>query len=421
MRRNFVLIKEARQQWRSIVVWFDSVLPPEQFGERRLVGQGHLQDLQHFVGGALDLHSSAHDGDKAEGGHRDGQLDAHGVLGSAPELPDPEVLLQPFEKDLDLPPVPVESGHLQGGEREGVRQEREVPVLLRVVEPHKPKPAGELLRRGGLREQDFRIPQHVFRKPPTPFDAFELQVPLGADHKEGFCQADSPQLGEGVVATVENVVGPFLQRNRGHRPGIVDGGGGDMVEGRDLRLQVVKHMRLDSALAAAELRPWEDGETQGNGRRVEGENPAVQSRRIHVTDLPRVSHHGKGELLEDPEIPPLVGEGEGIAGNRAAPKAEMVAFRAVRLDDRDEVAEAVASAQLAEHQRQQLVPACEVLHIGITSVLPDKASEFEVVKMLCHLCENVFVLVHCSLRPGCKDTRSNRYARKSLRNPLIFS
>ena len=125
MRRSFVLIEESRQKWRSIVARFGSVLQPEQFGERCLVGQGHLQDLQHFVGGTLDLHSSAHDGDKAEGGHRDGQLDAHGVLGSSPELPDPEVLLQPFEEELDLPPVPVESCHLHGGEREGVRQERD--------------------------------------------------------------------------------------------------------------------------------------------------------------------------------------------------------------------------------------------------------------------------------------------------------
>ena len=206
MRRSFVLIKETRQKWRFITVWFNSVLQSEQFGERCLVGHGHFQDLQHFVGGSLDLHSSAHDGDKAEGGHRDGQLDAHGVLGSAPELPDPEVLLQPFEEELDLPPVPVKAGRLQGGEREGVRQECEVPVLLRVVEPHKPKPAGGLLRRGGLREHGFRISQHVFRKPPTPFDAFELQVPLGANHEEGFRQADPPQFGEGVVAAVEHVI-----------------------------------------------------------------------------------------------------------------------------------------------------------------------------------------------------------------------
>ena len=35
--------------------------------------------------------------------------------------------------------------------------------------------------------------------------------------------------------------------------------------------------------------------------------------------------------------------------------------------------------------------------LEVHSILPDKASEFGVVKILCHLCENVFVLVHLQL------------------------
>ena len=87
----------------------------------------------------------------------------------------------------------------------------------------------------------------------------------------------------------------------------------------------------------------------------------------------------------------------------------MVALRLVCLKYGHRVAEALTAAQLPEHQRQQLAPACEALYVGITPVLPDKASEFGVVKILCHLCENVFVLVHLQL-----PSLLQRYSFKSI-------
>ena len=47
-----------------------------------------------------------------------------------------------------------------------------------------------------------------------------------------------------------------------------------------------------------------------------------------------------------------------------------------------------------QHKRQKLVPAGEMLHVGIAQALPHKLSEFEVVEMFRQLHENVFVLVH---------------------------
>ena len=89
-------------------------------------------------------------------------------------------------------------------------------------------------------------------------------------------------------------------------------------------------------------------------------------------------------------------------------ETEMVALRLVCLKHGHKVAEALTAAQLPEHQRQQLVPACKAVYVGITPVLPDKASEFGVVKILCHLCENVFVPVH--LQP---PSLLQRYSFKS--------
>ena len=53
---------------------------------------------------------------------RDGgiDLDADGVFGRSPEPLDVEVLLHPFEEQLDLPAVLVEQSDFQGVKRQGV-------------------------------------------------------------------------------------------------------------------------------------------------------------------------------------------------------------------------------------------------------------------------------------------------------------
>ena len=91
----------------------------------------------------------------------------------------------------------------------------------------------------------------------------------------------------------------------------------------------------------------------------------------------------------------------------------MVALRLVGLKHSHQVAEALAPAQLPEHQCQKLVPAGEMLHVDIPVVLVDKPPELVVVKEIGKLCENEFVPVH--LQSSCKDAKilvSNRRARK---------
>lgn len=72
----------------------------------------------------------------------------------------------------------------------------------------------------------------------------------------------------------------------------------------------------------------------------------------------------------------------------------MVAFRLVCLEHRSEVAETLATAQLAEHQSQQLMPAAEMLHVNVAIVLVNQSSELVIVEKSTKLCEHVFVFVH---------------------------
>ena len=57
-------------------------------------------------------------------------LNPDGILCSAPEFLDLQMLLQPLEEELNQPPVLVEIGNFKRGQMEGVGEERELTSLL---------------------------------------------------------------------------------------------------------------------------------------------------------------------------------------------------------------------------------------------------------------------------------------------------
>ena len=82
----------------------------------------------------LDIESLLDDGDKHIDGDRDPDLGFDGVLRGAEKRFDAQVLLDPFEKQFDLPAIPIECGYRQCWQREVVGQEDEPFVGRRIVE-----------------------------------------------------------------------------------------------------------------------------------------------------------------------------------------------------------------------------------------------------------------------------------------------
>ena len=69
------------------------------------------------------LETLLHDGDQHVGGDRDPCLCLHRVLAGAEKCLDAQVLLDPFEEELDLPTLPVQLRDKFRLQREVVRQE----------------------------------------------------------------------------------------------------------------------------------------------------------------------------------------------------------------------------------------------------------------------------------------------------------
>jgi hypothetical protein len=67
------------------------------------------------------------------------------VAARAEERLDPQMLLDPFEEQLDLPAALVALGNPESRQRKVVGQEDEAPVQIGIVEPDAPQPLGVLL------------------------------------------------------------------------------------------------------------------------------------------------------------------------------------------------------------------------------------------------------------------------------------
>ena len=94
-------------------------------------------------------------------------------------------------------------------------------------------------------------------------------------------------------------------------------------------------------------------------------------------------------LLEDAIVTADIGFGQITSGYMLA-KSEMIALLVMCLYGDYQVSYALTIAQLTKHQRKELVPTCEVLHIIVTSILFNDVTKLVIVQELNQLCENVF-------------------------------
>ena len=314
---------------------------------------------------------------------RDGAvyLDADGVFGCSPEPLDVEMLLHPFEEQLYLPAVLVEQGDGQSVKRQGVGQERKGPVLLLVIIDDATQDVGILLLGSISREPDNGVGDDVFRHPPLPPDRLELEVFLGPHDEERLYLVDAIQPFEVVVASVEHVESALLVWYLVHSVHVVDGSLRYVEECRNLGLQVIKRVDLNPSLRPAEAGPLVNAQAKVHGGRVEGVD--VASKLKHVVDPlgTSLADHVVGVFLEDAVVPAGVSLRQ-VAECYAFAKAEMVALVAVGGDDQGQVSQALAVAQLAEHQDEQLVPARERLHIAVPIVLVNDVAELVAVQEL---------------------------------------
>jgi len=139
-------------------------------------------------------------------------------------------------------------------------------------------------------------------------------------------------------------------------------------EARDAALEVQERVQLDGAVAPAELGPGKERERQIDGRRVQRVGGRVDPARQVLVGV-------------DAPVAPLVGIGEGAAGEPAA-DPHVIELGVHRGQAGDDVAERFAEGQLGEGHGVERVAAVERADLPVAAVPMDageKAAHREVI------------------------------------------
>ena len=332
----------------------------------------------------LQVHPLAQDRDQDVDAHGDPDLGLHRVLGSAEERLDVEMLLHPFEEQLDLPSRLVEGGDDMRRQHEVVGDEYQSLLGLHIAESD----ASQAFRvgRGRLHAVDHDDPVRshagglVNRLGLNPS---QLQRRLGACNKERARRMEPVKSFQVLIATVHDVVGTGLWREHVQRIHIVDFPVGYVDESRDGTTQIDQGMQLHSRLGPAELGPRKQFQAEVDGRRVQrvdrlsqvddGGNLGVQ--------LPCFGDQYLGKVREDPPVPAFIGIRERCAANGTT-NPQVVQLRRHGSQARLNIPKAFAGGQLGKGHAQELIEAGETATwtpLGVSGYTASEVRQWEQV------------------------------------------
>ena len=163
----------------------------KQLFYRGFVKDADAQNLEDFEEAGFTLHLLSCDGDQRIDTDRNPQLRAHSVFGATIKSFDPQVLLEPFEKQFDLPTLLVELCDAQRRQSEVVGQENQAASSAVIIKTDPAKFVGIIFGCVKSVESDDLIaaqasaPIHRLRMQPA-----ITHPAFAADHKPGTCSLD---------------------------------------------------------------------------------------------------------------------------------------------------------------------------------------------------------------------------------------
>ena len=393
----------------------------EQVSNRGLVRQYSAHNSQDIEGRPLEFAVVLDNGYQAVCDNRNVDLYPNSILCVAPEGCHSEMLLYPSEEQFNLPSLFVKHSNITGLEYKVVGQERESSLQFRSIVDYPPESTGILLLGLIAREAYRLIKQNVIRVVQKVFSVYDfvVEMRLLSDDEVGVDDVDSVQSGKVIIAFVKDVECIRLIRNVIHRIHIMDFCFRDMNIGWYLSHNVEKCVNLDSSLCFSEECPLEQTQAEVNGGGVKRIELSMQDKLpVQSLALSKINHV-VGELFKYPVVPVGIRVGNIAELDVSAAKSEMITLILDGINDTDYFPEAVAAGKLSVHHHKKLIPACEGLHILVSTVLLDDSIEDSLRQKLNELTEKVFSAIHAGLY--CSQAAKLRNQFKSTRAIFAYN
>ena len=358
--------------------------------------QGTAQDAHDLHDWASKPEVVLDDSDETVCDDGDMDLNTHCIIALSPKRLDLEVLLDPFEEQLDLPPVFVKECDVLGSKVEVVRVVSERTMQVRSIVDDTPDLAWVFLLVLLLREDDGLVTQNIVLSVKNVFASndFIFRTLLLTDDEEGSGHSNLVKSGKIKVASVKDIACQRLVCEPVHSIDIMHVGIGDSVEHGNLRDDVHLSVNLDARLRASELRPCKERHAEVDSRGVHGIEPAVQFKLSGNPSLLRKEHHVEGKLLKDAIVPEIVCLGKCALIDGRLSESEMKRLLSMSSCYICEFSQPSATHKLSEHKDEKLAPWRRSPILGPVAGLGHNALEIPLWQESGNLSENVLSEMH---------------------------
>ena len=368
----------------------------EKFHDVILGEQGAAQDSHDLHDGTSKLEVVLNDSNETVCDDGNMNLNAHRIVTLSPERFDLEVLFDPFEEQLDLPPVFVKEGDVLGCKIEVVRVVSERTMQVRSIVDDASDFARILLLVLLLRKDNGLVTQDIVISVKNIFASndFIFRTLLLTDDKESSKYSNLVKSGKVKVASVKNIACQRLVCEPVHSIDIMYVGIGDSVEHRYLRDDVHLSVDLDARLRASEFRPSKERHAEVDCCGVHGIEPAVQLKLSGNPPLLRKEHHVEGKLLKDAVVPEVVSLGKRALVDGRLSESEVKRLLSMSSCYVCEFSQPFAAHKLSEHKDEKLAPGRRSPVLCPVAGLGHKAFEIPLWKKAGYLIENVLSEMH---------------------------
>ena len=364
--------------------------------DRNFLERVNAQKLQSSVQCSGQIQLLVDDGHHEVNGDRNPDLSLHRIGAGSEVMLDAQVAFDPAEEQFDLPSQPVDLRHGQCRDLQmiGQKDERVFPFGVEVANPS--QETRECISCFGQSWfADLIASQSRLGVDRPRMLAREAQVVLGTRDEESSGTGDPIQSLEVHVAAIHHVESAGVEEQFVEPENIVLSCAGDVNAGRNRAPQIELGVHLDSRFGSAKVGPWEKGQREVDGGRVQGIDSVFQFQTKVFSGIERsgLAHEAFGQILPQSPVPLFVGVGQRRFGDRLA-KAQVVERLGLGVQTCRDVAQPLAPSQLSEGHADELLPTAEMLHPRLGIVAANQTFEGFPMNEVENLRENVAAGIH---------------------------
>ena len=337
-------------------------------------------------------------------------LDTDCILTLTPKGFDLEMLLDPFEEQLDLPSVFIKERDFACLEIEVIRIVCKRPLQIRRIIDNASERNRIVAFIPASCESDSLVAKDIVLSFKQVLAILNLivRMELLPDNEEGTCLFNGKESRQVKVSTVKDIAGKSLIFKPVHGVDIMNLCSRDSIEHRYFSGDVNLCMNSDTSFRAPELRPFENRETEVNGSRIDSIESSMEFKLFGDSPLLSLTNHIEGKLFIDLVITESIGLGDDTSVRGGCSETEIVRAFGMSLDYIGKFPKTGTARKLRIYKHTKMIPMSKTPILSPVVVSTDNAIEltFEPVG---YLVENIVSQMHkrSNLKMGTKVCISN--------------